>query len=111
MYSTAGCIWKILLNPTPSIMKMIIIMKSELLFQNTYNTWVEYRCVNGSQFDTNKDGKGDTILLQTRCLWNKTWSPWPVLPPCYITHCVNPFPIPNDTSLMVSVRDASVLTT
>jgi hypothetical protein len=71
------------------------------MFQETYNTYVEYTCVNGSQFDTNKDGKGDTIAVQIRCLWNKTWSPWPVLPPCVITHCVNPFPIPANSNLIV----------
>ena len=34
-----------------------------------------------------------------RCLWNKAWSPYPELPPCVITHCVEPFKIPEETSL------------
>jgi hypothetical protein len=82
------------------------IYKSFLFFlaKDTYNTFVSYKCVNGSQFDTNNDKKGDAVSISSRCLWNKTWSPYPVLPPCYITHCVNPFPIPNDTFLQVSVQ-------
>ena len=31
--------------------------------------------------------------------WRKAWSPWPTLPPCVITHCVDPFPIPEDSDL------------
>ena len=60
-----------------------------------------YMCPNGSQFDTDNNKKGDTVSLSNRCLWNKTWSPYPTLPQCYITHCVNPFPIPNDSFVQV----------
>ena len=74
------------------------------IFQDTYNTYVEYLCVKGSQFDTNKDKLGDAISIRNRCLWNKTWNPWPILPPCYITHCVSPFPIPDNSSLAVSYK-------
>ena len=66
--------------------------------QDTYDTWVEYRCANGSQFDTNDDGLGDEVFLRSRCQWDKTWS-LPALPPCYVTQCVLPFPLPADTYL------------
>jgi hypothetical protein len=66
--------------------------------QDTYNTKVEYRCANGSQFDTDDDGKGDKVFLQSRCQWDKTWS-LASLPPCHVTHCVAPYPVPGDTAL------------
>ena len=66
--------------------------------QETYNTWVEYRCADGSQFDTDNDNVGDTVSLRSRCQWDKTWS-LPSLPPCYVTQCVLPFPLPADTHL------------
>ena len=66
--------------------------------QETYNTWVEYRCADGSQFDTDNDNVGDTVSLRSRCQWDKTWS-LPSLPPCYVTQCVLPFPLPPDTYL------------
>jgi hypothetical protein len=66
--------------------------------QDTYNTWVEYRCANGSQFDTDDDGKGDKVFLRSRCQWDKTWS-LASLPLCHVTHCVAPYPVPGDTAL------------
>ena len=68
--------------------------------QDTYNTTVEYRCVEGSKFDTTDDGAGDSSSLRTRCQWDKKWAPYSSsLPPCVVTHCVRPFPIPEDTQL------------
>ena len=64
-----------------------------------YNDTIAYGCVNGSEFDTNDDSAGDLIQLTISCRWNKSWDPWPVLPPCYITDCVDPFSIPADTML------------
>ena len=64
-----------------------------------YDVEVEYGCVDGSQFDTDKDGLGDEIYLRTSCLWRKVWSPVDALPSCVVTHCVDPFPIPGDTNL------------
>ena len=64
-----------------------------------YGATVAYRCVNGSEFDTTGDGVGDDIQIEISCRWNKTWDPWTVLPPCYITDCVDPFLIPEDTFL------------
>ena len=69
-----------------------------------------YRCVNGSQFDTNRDGYGDRIALGTRCKWNKKWQPYSDrkgLPACKITHCVEPFEIPPDTALQVFIQNIS----
>ena len=66
---------------------------------DSYNSYVSYRCLNGSEFDTDGDGAGDTIEISISCRWNKTWDPWPILPPCYITDCIDPFPIPADTFL------------
>ena len=66
---------------------------------NTYKTRVAYRCVNGSEFDLTRDGAGDSVEIIISCRWNKSWDPWPVLPPCYITDCVDPVPIPKDTNL------------
>ena len=68
-------------------------------FKETYGTKVSYQCVKGSQFDTNGDGKGNSLSIVTECMWNKTWTPWSVLPKCVITHCVDPFQIPSNTSL------------
>ena len=67
---------------------------------NTYNTTVEYACANGSQFDTNDDGRGDVATLQSRCQWDKTWSQPNPLPSCQVTHCIVPFAVPNDTFLV-----------
>ena len=68
-------------------------------FKESYGTKVSYQCVKGSQFDTNRDGKGDSLSIETECMWNKAWTPWSTLPKCVITHCVNPFKIPLNTSL------------
>ena len=67
--------------------------------KETYGTTVEHGCINGSKFDTDKDGKGDQSFIRSECLWNKVWTPYPSLPPCIITHCIEPFPIPADTFL------------
>ena len=65
--------------------------------QETYNTSVEYHCANGSQFNTES---GNRTHIQTRCRWNKKWSPYhDSLPPCVVTHCIEPFTIPEDTFL------------
>ena len=64
-----------------------------------YDTTVAYRCVNGSEFDTTGDSAGESVEIEISCRWNKAWDPWPVLPPCYITDCVDPFPIPDDAFL------------
>ena len=68
-------------------------------FQETYDTYVKYKCQNGSQFDTDKDKKGDSISVTTRCQWNKKWAPYAALPECIVTHCVEPFEIPDETFL------------
>ena len=67
--------------------------------EDNYDTYVAYCCVNGSEFDTNANGAGDSVEIQISCRWNKAWDPWPVLPPCYITDCVDPFSVPEDTFL------------
>ena len=74
---------------------------------DTYNTWVEYRCARGSQFDTDGAGGGDSVTVKTRCQWTKAWSPVvpggdsppAALPPCLVTHCTAPYAIPTDTFL------------
>ena len=73
--------------------------------QDTYDTHLTYRCQDGSQFDTDGDGAGDSVEVGIRCLWNKNWSPYPVIPPCIVTHCVEPFKIPDYTNLE-AVTDA-----
>ena len=66
----------------------------------TYNTTITYSCQAGSQFDRDGDGAGDSLSLTIRCQWNKLWSPHhQELPPCYVTHCVEPFNIPEETNL------------
>jgi hypothetical protein len=72
--------------------------------KDDFNTSVKYFCINGSQFDTDNDKKGDAVSVINRCLWNKVWSPYPILPQCYITHCVNPFDIPDDSFLQVKIN-------
>ena len=67
--------------------------------QETYDTYVRYQCQDGSQFDTDGDGVGDSVTVTIRCLWNKAWHPYPEIPPCIVTHCVEPFNIPDDTNL------------
>ena len=65
--------------------------------QDTYNTSVKYQCANGSQFDTESGYKKS---VQTRCQWNKEWAPYHgTLPACVVTHCIEPFPIPEDSYL------------
>ena len=47
-----------------------IINKNTILGNDgsdTYNSTVRYFCVNGSQFDTDEDGYGDTLFLENRC--------------------------------------------
>ncbi len=67
--------------------------------QMTYNTSVLYHCEDGSQFDTDGDGLGDSVTVTIRCQWNKVWFPYLELPPCIVTHCVEPFKIPEETNL------------
>ena len=76
--------------------------------RDTYNTVVTYTCQHGSQFDTDGDGLGDSLSIDVRCQWDKQWAPhpfttdwtpYPDLPPCIVTHCVEPFKIPEETSL------------
>ena len=66
--------------------------------QETYDTRVRYKCQDGSQFDTDNDLVGDTQPVDTRCKWDKTWT-YPVIPQCIVTHCVEPFKIPDETNL------------
>ena len=67
--------------------------------RDTYSTTVEYKCAQGSQFDQDGDGLGETISMTSRCRWDKAWSPPAPLPNCQITHCTKPFQIPFDTYL------------
>ena len=68
--------------------------------QQTYNTSVRYYCQDGSQFDTDNDGYGDEVFVDIRCQWNKLWFPYhEALPECKITHCVEPFNIPDYSQL------------
>ena len=73
-------------------------------FDDTYDTIVRYRCINGSEFDVNGNGVDTAFSLDLKCLWDKTWSP-AELPPCVITHCVDPFDIPENTSLEASTQE------
>ena len=41
----------------------------------------------------------------TRCQWDKQWAPHPALPPCLITHCVEPFTIPAETNLEAETEE------
>ena len=80
--------------------------------QETYDTNITYFCQDGSQFDTNYDGVGDSISVTIRCLWNKTWSPYhQQLPPCIITHCVEPFKIPDETNLEIITSEWTPINT
>ena len=79
--------------------------------QETYNTVVKYACQDGSQFDTNGDGVGDQVEITTRCLWSKAWSDYPTLPECIVTHCVEPFKIPEETSLEEVTSDWTSINT
>ena len=67
--------------------------------QDTYNTWVEYKCADGSQFDTDSTPEGLALSLRTRCQWDKQWAPYSSLPSCVVTHCIQPFVIPEDSFL------------
>ena len=79
----------------------VFLTLSDLSIQDTYNTRLEYHCKDGSQFDTDSIEGGDSITVNIRCQWNKVWFPYTTLPPCKITHCVDPFPIPPDSNLQV----------
>ena len=67
--------------------------------QETYDTKIVYACQDGSQFDTDGNGIGDSITVEIRCQWNKQWFPYTVLPTCIVTHCIEPFKIPTDSGL------------
>ena len=80
--------------------------------QEEYNTKVRYHCQHGSQFDTDGDGLGDSVSIDIRCQWDKSWAPhpftsdwtpYPDLPPCIVTHCVEPFIIPQ-AAISISYR-------
>ena len=62
--------------------------------------------MNGSRFDTDNDGFGDAYRIVNVCLWNQTWNPYPQLPECKITHCVDPFEIPSQTMLEEEVHNS-----
>ena len=47
------------------IIYIINILKNIQL--DAYNTRVQYRCKDGSQFDTDGDGEGDTPMVEIRC--------------------------------------------
>ena len=91
--------------PEPPVNGTITWLSPAVDMQETYDTEVEYKCQNGSQFDTDEDGFGDAISIVIRCQWNKQWAPYPVLPECKITHCVEPFTIPEE-SFIQEVTDA-----
>lgn len=75
-----------------------------------YDVEIEYGCVNGSQFDTDNDGYGDAYRITNRCLWNMKWNPYPELPECKITHCVDPFEIPPHTMLEEEIHNTVMWT-
>ena len=52
-----------------------------------------------TSISTDNDGIGDSDNVTINCQWRKAWSPWPVLPKCIITHCVDPLSIPEDSYL------------
>ena len=85
--------------PDPPVNGSITWLSPSQELDESYNTMVVYHCQDGSQFDTDGDGYGDSVNITIRCLWSKVWSPHPSLPPCKITHCVEPFKIPEETNL------------
>ena len=88
------------LPPEPPVNGSRIWISPAVENQETYNTSVFYSCENGSQFDINNDGIGDEVTVTIRCHWNKEWYPYHLeLPPCIVTHCVEPFKIPEETNL------------
>ena len=87
------------LPPDPPVNGSRIWILPAVENQETYDTHITYQCQNGSQFDTDGDGKGDVLTVTIRCQWNKVWDPYVELPPCVITHCVEPFNIPDETNL------------
>ena len=58
-----------------------------------YLTQLVYSCTNGSQYDTDSSGAGDTPGLVSSCQWRGAWHPWTSMPSCIITHCTSP-PLP-----------------
>ena len=48
-----------------------------------YLSNVSVTCIDGSMFDVDDDGEGDTHNITLECLWNKTWSPWTSVIPRY----------------------------
>ena len=86
------------INAVPGFNGSVTWLFGALNGSNTYNTTVEYKCAEGSQFDTDSDGVGDTVALTARCRWDKQWSP-PSLPDCRVTDCTEPPSIPADTYL------------
>ena len=80
---------------------------------DSYTNKVQYECKKGSQFDTNKDGKGDTLQFELQCRWNKLWTEQvdgdevTAVPVCRVTHCVDPIIRPDngDRNLLEATSD------
>ena len=51
-----------------------------------YNTVAKYGCGHHAEFVPDGDGDDADEVVESRCLWNKTWS-LQDLPDCRITHC------------------------
>ena len=64
-----------------------------------YDTHITYKCAQGSMFDTNNNDVGNSVNVTINCEWRKVWNPWPKLPKCVITHCIDPLPMPEDSNL------------
>ena len=61
---------------------------------------MEYFCARGSQFLIENTSTPIYVpKLTNKCLWRRSWSPHPSLPPCHITHCPDLPSIPTTTNL------------
>ena len=79
--------------------------------QMTYDTSIIYQCPDGTAFDVDDDGLGDNVTVTIRCQWNKDWFPFKVLPPCIVTHCIEPFKIPDESNLEELTSDWTPINT
>ena len=97
--------------PEPPVNGTRSWMNAAMEGKDSYNTSIQYTCEHGSKFDTNDDGVGESDAVAIQCLWNKQWTPHASLPPCIITHCVEPFQIPQESNLIEITQDLTPINT
>ena len=91
--------------PPPAPENSSLVLQGHPGQPQPYTTSLHYACINGSQFDTDLNSRGDTPALSSSCQWRGAWHPWSLLPPCLVTHCTAP-PLPPPDHLLEEIAPA-----